>query len=85
MGTPFDYFGEEAHTAFYEEKQINGTLLPIETEILNNRRLLFHAMTNAGFSNYPFEWWHFDYGNQFWGKATGLRAIYSGASPTMLS
>jgi D-alanyl-D-alanine dipeptidase len=81
MGTPFDYFGEEAHTAYYEEKLTAGTLLPTETEILNNRRLLFHAMTIAGFSNYPFEWWHFDYGNQFWGRITCQAAFYTGQVP----
>lgn len=81
MGTPFDYFGEEAHTTYYEEKLANGTLLSNETEILNNRRLLYHAMTNAGFSNYPFEWWHFDYGNQFWGRITCQTAFYTGQVP----
>jgi len=23
-------------------------------------------MTSAGFTNYPEEWWHFDFGNSFW-------------------
>jgi D-alanyl-D-alanine dipeptidase len=30
------------------------------------RRLLVHVMASAGFSNYPEEIWHFDYGNSFW-------------------
>jgi len=27
-------------------------------------------MISVGFSNYPYEWWHFDYGNQFWAQST---------------
>ncbi len=74
MGTPFDHFGPEAQTDFYELKD---SLTAEESIILYNRRLLYNAMVSAGFSNYPHEWWHFDYGNQFWGKLTDNKAIYS--------
>jgi D-alanyl-D-alanine dipeptidase len=57
MGTAFDDFTDAAHTAHYEHS---------DTIVRENRRLLYHLMTAAGFSNYPFEWWHYDYGNQFW-------------------
>lgn len=30
-----------------------------------NRKILYDAMIIAGFTNYPEEWWHFDFGNQF--------------------
>lgn len=33
-------------------------------------------MTQAGFTNYPEVWWHYDFGNQFWGKITGEKAKY---------
>ena len=47
MGTPFDTFSEEAHTA-------NAT-----GEAAANRRILVEAMEREGFINYDQEWWHF--------------------------
>lgn len=69
MGTPFDDFSERAHTAFYNDK---GGDSPAN----RNRELLYSCLTSVGFTNYPSEWWHYDYGNQFWGSATGSNAIY---------
>lgn len=69
MGTPFDYFGPEAQTAYFRNRS-NWE------DIHNNRRLLYTIMTKVGFTNYFEEWWHFDFGNQFWGKVTGQPAIY---------
>ena len=43
---------------------------------MQNRRLLFNAMVDQGFTNYSEEWWHFDYGNQFWALINGVHAIY---------
>ena len=31
-----------------------------------NRRILFDALTSAGFINYPNEWWHYCYGDRMW-------------------
>ncbi len=31
-----------------------------------NRRLLYHTMIDAGFQNYPNEWWHYCYGDRMW-------------------
>lgn len=36
-----------------------------------NRRLLLEVMTAAGLVNYPREWWHFSYGDQYWACVTG--------------
>jgi D-alanyl-D-alanine dipeptidase len=47
MGTPFDTFSEDAHTA-------NATGVAAE-----NRKKLVDAMTKEGFQNYDQEWWHF--------------------------
>ena len=57
MGTPFDYFGEEAHT--YDEEALlkNGLITRGEYE---NRRLLRRLMRKAGFRSIPYEWWHFN-------------------------
>ena len=49
MGTPYDFFGKEAHT--------DNTQLP--AAVLENRRLLKQAMTAQGFSGIRTERWHF--------------------------
>ena len=51
MGTPFDYFGQEAHHAY--------TNLP--TEVLANRKLLKETMASVGFKHITSEWWHYSY------------------------
>ncbi|MBK6932094.1 MAG: D-alanyl-D-alanine dipeptidase [Saprospirales bacterium] len=51
MGTPYDYFGREAHTDY--------TNLPATA--LNNRRLLRRAMQSVGLRGIRTEWWHFSY------------------------
>lgn len=77
MGTEFDVFDEKSHTRYFEVKlQRDGFLTPQELVWLKNRRILFHVLTRVGFTNYPEEWWHFDYGNQFWGSIKGAKACY---------
>ena len=54
-------------TLYYEELVQKGTdLSSQEKSFLDYRRLLFHTLIDVGFVNYPEEWWHFDYGNQWW-------------------
>jgi len=56
MGTPFDFFGEEAHVG----DEI--TLLKkykISREAYKNRMLLYYLMANEGLVPYEFEWWHY--------------------------
>ena len=78
MGTEFDDFSEAAKTGFFEKKIQNGeTLTSIEMEQCKNRRFLYNVMTSVGFTNYPNEWWHFDFGNQFWGCIKKKLAFYS--------
>lgn len=47
MGTPYDHFGTESHTA-------NAT-----GPVMENRMTLVRAMEAEGFTNYDQEWWHF--------------------------
>lgn len=47
MGTPYDHFGVESHTA-------NAT-----GAVAANRRVLLDAMLAEGWRNYDQEWWHF--------------------------
>lgn len=76
MGTEWDAFLPHACTSHYEKRGKLYSLSDQDTKRRDNRRLLFHALSNAGFTNYPEEWWHFDYGNQFWGRIKGSNAIY---------
>lgn len=51
MGTPYDFFGREAHT--------DNTKLP--ATVLANRRLLRETLEDVGFKGIRTEWWHFSY------------------------
>lgn len=57
MGTPFDFFGEEAHTN-KEDALLNAG--KIGRAAYNNRQLLRRVMKQAGFRIIPYEWWHFN-------------------------
>jgi zinc D-Ala-D-Ala dipeptidase len=83
MGTEFDAFTGESATRFYEDKlrQI-GDLSENERITLVNRRLLYHILIEVGFTNYQEEWWHFDYGNQWW--ANQVSAPYAKFGMTSL-
>lgn len=50
-----------------------------QMQIVFNRRLLYTAMTKAGFTNLPSEWWHYDYYDRFYAYYTGTKARYKGA------
>ena len=71
MGTAFDAFCEQTATNYYEK---SGK----DTAVRNNRRILYNCMTAAGFTNLPSEWWHYDFGDKFWGYYKNTPAIYSG-------
>jgi len=45
-----------------------------------NRRILYNAMTAAGFTNLPSEWWHYDFGNQLWALHSGQGVAFYGAT-----
>lgn len=49
MGTPFDFFGKEAHTDYKGHS----------AEINNNRELLKSTMEKYGFKGIRTEWWHY--------------------------
>jgi zinc D-Ala-D-Ala dipeptidase len=49
MGTPFDTFAPDAHTANAEGR------------VQRYRQILVRAMESEGFQNYEKEWWHFSY------------------------
>ncbi len=51
MGTPFDFFGKEAH----------HTYTGFSKEILDHRKLLKQTMKLYGFKHIRTEWWHYSY------------------------
>ncbi|MFN4234663.1 MAG: M15 family metallopeptidase [Bacteroidia bacterium] len=57
MGTPYDFFGEEAHPSKEMQLLLEGKLTE---EQINNRKLLRDVMQKAGFTQLPTEWWHFN-------------------------
>lgn len=51
MGTPFDYFGKEAH----------HTYTNLSREVLENRKFLKRIMDKHNFKSIYSEWWHYEY------------------------
>lgn len=46
-------------------------------EIKKNRKILYDAMTSAGFNNYFREFWHYSYGDAYWAvRRKDKKAIY---------
>ncbi len=56
---------------------------PNASQYYQNRQLLSNAMSAAGFSQHPNEWWHFSWGDQLWAYQKGGSAIaqYGNAHP----
>lgn len=67
MGTEWDSFDVRSRTSYFKG---------VDDLFHDNRQLLHQAMSSVGFTNYPEEWWHYDFGNQFWGHISGTEAIY---------
>lgn len=57
MGSPIDFFGEEAHTNKEADLLRDGKITEQEYE---NRQLLRQVMRKAGFRTILYEWWHFN-------------------------
>lgn len=56
MGTPFDFFGEQAHIGD-EERWVRAGKMA--REVIANRALLRRIMRSAGMRPYDKEWWHY--------------------------
>lgn len=77
MGSEFDELTDRSRTDYYEDDTEASSNL-----IRERRKILLEAMNAGGFTNFASEWWHFDYGNQFWASRTdATTAIYGIASP----
>lgn len=64
MGGVFDDSHEVSWPSYYERQGIESSSSAYEAR--RNRRLLYWAMTEMGFTNHHHEWWHFDCGTQLW-------------------
>lgn len=51
MGTPFDFFGKEAHHTYTEHPK----------EVLENRKQLKETLDKFNFKSIYSEWWHYEY------------------------
>lgn len=70
MGSHFDEPHERSRTDY-----------PLDGPPSERRKRLLVAMTEAGFTNLPSEWWHFDFGNWIWAWYRNEQsAIYGPAS-----
>jgi D-alanyl-D-alanine dipeptidase len=57
----------------------------LSAEARRNRELLHRAMSAAGLTNYPAEWWHWSYGDQGWAYRGGHpAALYAAIQPSNL-
>jgi D-alanyl-D-alanine dipeptidase len=76
LGTAFDDFSVEAHSASHETK--SGLVREL-------RRLLYWAMRDQGFVVLDSEWWHFEFGTRRWAALNNCDPLYGPASlPTRL-
>lgn len=50
MGTPFDFFGEEASHGYSK----------LSKKVINNRKLLQSVMIKSNFNSFDSEWWHYN-------------------------
>ena len=73
-------------TAYLEHNAKTVTDYPdLPEEQRRNRQILLDAMLEAGFINYPGEWWHFCHGDKMWAAyARKPYAIYSAVTPEMI-
>ena len=81
MGSEFDEFSDRAWTTYYEDGEKGEGVNDVARD---NRRMLYNVMIEAGFTNFPAEWWHFDYGDEKWGLFTDNAPIYGGVLDTDL-
>lgn len=73
MGSIFDDDSEITNTNHFELLNKEKTLCPSYKEAMNNRRILYWAMNDEGFTNYHNEWWHYEYGTQMWIQDSGQK------------
>ena len=51
----------------------------LSPEARQNRSFLIDVLAQSGFVNYPAEWWHWSYGDQYWAFRTGSEHVIFGS------
>jgi D-alanyl-D-alanine dipeptidase len=76
-GRPLD-FGMELSEWNVVPPQLCATACDrLSDAAVRNRKLLVEILAAEGFINYPREWWHFSYGDQYWAFVSGnTNAVY---------
>lgn len=81
MGSRYGDYTVMSATDWYERHDVADTTEGKYAQ--RNRRILYGAMTVAGFTNLPRKWWHYDFGNGNWAAYTGQEAVYAGVDKAL--
>ena len=81
MGADFDQMDETSAAGYYEGLLASGEIGE-DHALLQNRRVLYWALTDAGLTNYRHEYWHYDYGDRLYCEAGGRRSYWYGYVPS---
>ena len=72
LGCPYDTDEAASEGRCYSE------CAGLSPAVTRHRSILFVALQRQGFVNYPFEWWHWSYGDRYWAFMSGRAAsIYA--------
>lgn len=73
LGTPIDATPEESGGAcYFDSPRISAAARLARTQLAG-------VLRDAGFVNYPTEWWHWSFGDRYWAYQGGHRAARYGA------
>ncbi|MGI8707522.1 MAG: M15 family metallopeptidase [Actinomycetota bacterium] len=67
LGSNYDDFSLKAH---FDAFELNDTI------IRRLRRMMAQALLDNDFAPYPFEWWHWSYGDDVWASFKGTQSLY---------
>ena len=78
FGSAVDATTEISYTDFFEQPYAPALGISQKrwVKIRNNRRILYHLMISAGFTNYRMEWWHYDLGDRMWAEALQIPELF---------
>lgn len=83
FGAGFDEMNAVCQTDHFERLLAAGQVAADDPPLCN-RRILYWSMREVGFTNYPYEYWHYDYGDRMYalcarmlGETAVTRAWYS--------
>ncbi len=77
LGTAFDSFVDLARARSLEDVPDDSR----HALARDLRRVLWHAMVDAGFVGLACEWWHFEYGTRLWAAVNKCEPLYPVAFP----